>query len=395
MQQAHILVVDDDSHIRFFLSNSVCRMGHKVTEAKNGEEALRILSDANTEPVHLLLTDVWMPGMSGVELLKAVREQYSDLPVVMISGAATLDSSLQAINMGAFAYLVKPFHVEEIREVIERGLRKFEESHRQHELESERESLHQRLMELETRLNDQPSPVAQGTLLSDLIEGLQHELGNLTTAIKLNLSVIEQRPDLPGDLRENIEDLTTSADELASLLNKFREYPRLNNLPDRIDLRAILHELTQNAKRQPNAANVQIISRMPGKAIPVRAKSSALERAFAHLIQNAIEAAGRNAANTPEGRGEVLIEAEIEEHEHLDRVHVRITDNGTGFDNSNTDEMFMPGYTTKIEEGFVRGLGFGLFIAKATMTLHGGRIHLGNRTEGGAEAVVELPIDAA
>src|SRR5215468_2411012 len=120
--QASIMIVDDDAQIRDILARYGRQMGHTVMEASNGVEALEALADS-AKAVDLLLTDIMMPRMSGIELLKAAHEILPELPIAMITGAATLDNSIAALNAGAYAYLVKPVKGDEVRDVITRGLR--------------------------------------------------------------------------------------------------------------------------------------------------------------------------------------------------------------------------------------------------------------------------------
>jgi len=93
--------------------------GYTVTCVGTAEAAIETIKQTT---VDLVLTDIKMPGMSGVELLKWVREYNRTLPVVMTTGFPTLDTAIEALKLGAFDYLTKPFHLEEIAEKIKRAL---------------------------------------------------------------------------------------------------------------------------------------------------------------------------------------------------------------------------------------------------------------------------------
>jgi DNA-binding NtrC family response regulator len=115
-----LLIVDDDEFIRRSLAPHLRDLGYEVEEADSGESALNRLSEFDPE---ILLTDVQMPGMSGFDLLKRVRESRPDLPVVIFTGYADVQGAIDAIKDGAYDYLLKPLDLDEIEGVIERCLR--------------------------------------------------------------------------------------------------------------------------------------------------------------------------------------------------------------------------------------------------------------------------------
>lgn len=126
MESKHILVVDDEVSICEILSQFLRKKGYTITTASNGEAALGIIRSSNVE---LVITDIKMPGMTGVDLLKIIKLEKPEIQVVMTTGFPTLDSAIEALKLGAFDYLTKPFHLEEIGEKVKRAFlnRKIEE----------------------------------------------------------------------------------------------------------------------------------------------------------------------------------------------------------------------------------------------------------------------------
>lgn len=103
---AHILVVDDDPQLRELIGSCLKAKGFEVSEAEDGEEGLLSLSQHLPD---LLLCDVQMPRINGLEVLKAVKQKYPRLPVIMISGAGFIQDVVAALRLGAWDYLIKPF----------------------------------------------------------------------------------------------------------------------------------------------------------------------------------------------------------------------------------------------------------------------------------------------
>jgi len=110
-----ILIVDDEKNIRLTLSQALETLGAEVDTAANGEEALAKLKE---KEFGLILLDIRMPGMDGMEVLHRVREIRPDIRVIMITAYGTVESAVEAMKLGAVDFLQKPFDPEEIRELV-------------------------------------------------------------------------------------------------------------------------------------------------------------------------------------------------------------------------------------------------------------------------------------
>lgn len=114
-----ILIVDDEASICEILAQFLRKKGYEVFTAGSGESALDILSN---ESIDLVVTDIKMPGISGVDLLKYINENQQTIPVLITTGFPTLDTAIEALKLGAYDYLTKPFHLEEIAEKVKRAI---------------------------------------------------------------------------------------------------------------------------------------------------------------------------------------------------------------------------------------------------------------------------------
>ena len=126
-----ILVVDDEVAILNSLSPILEDEGYQVTVAKSGAEALKVLA---AEPPDLMLLDIWMPEMDGLETLKRAREQMPKLLVVMMSGHGSIETAVKAVKLGAYDYIEKPLSLENVTLRIRHALD-------QRRLEEENQSL--------------------------------------------------------------------------------------------------------------------------------------------------------------------------------------------------------------------------------------------------------------
>src|SRR5687767_4322295 len=118
---ANLLIVDDELGMRQFLTHLLQREGHTVRLAENGREAMSLL---NQQPADLMLSDIRMPDMTGIELLRAARESLPDLEVIMMTAFANVDTAREAFLLGAYDFVQKPFDNDLLKETVARALDK-------------------------------------------------------------------------------------------------------------------------------------------------------------------------------------------------------------------------------------------------------------------------------
>ncbi|MGB3092371.1 MAG: sigma-54 dependent transcriptional regulator [Candidatus Zixiibacteriota bacterium] len=121
MIKARILVVDDEEIVLKSCRKILEGGGHEVLTVLSGQGAFDILEK---EPIDIVITDIKMPGIDGIQVLERVKEKYPDIAVIMITGYSTVQSAVQAMKLGAFEYIPKPFTPDEVLIVVEKALEK-------------------------------------------------------------------------------------------------------------------------------------------------------------------------------------------------------------------------------------------------------------------------------
>jgi two-component system nitrogen regulation response regulator NtrX len=117
---SHVLVVDDEQGIRQVLEDVLGDEGYQVTAVENGFQALEVLA---RETIDLVILDVWLPNMGGIDVLKRIKQDWPDVEVVVISGHANINMAVQAVKIGAFDFLEKPLSLEKTITVVENALK--------------------------------------------------------------------------------------------------------------------------------------------------------------------------------------------------------------------------------------------------------------------------------
>jgi len=210
---SRILIVDDEESILFSLRRALERDGHEVWTAGDGHQALRLVQH---HVFDLILTDLKMEGVGGVEVLRQARAMSPDTAIIMLTGYATLESAIEALRLGAIDYLTKPCSTADVRASVEKGL-----ARRYRELR--RRQLLQQMSATLAELRDEtfpptpiqppvPSPLPPGTGLQTI---LRH--GNvIIDRQRHQVTVEEQKVDLTPTEFKLLAHLTENADKVVS-----------------------------------------------------------------------------------------------------------------------------------------------------------------------------------
>jgi DNA-binding NtrC family response regulator len=122
MSQTKLLVVDDETNLRLVIQKELRRLGYEVEAAGDGEEAWQILEEKD---VDVLLCDIAMPRLSGIDLLRRIRERRQNPPeTIMLTGHATVDTAIEAMKLGAYDYLTKPYRITELSALVKQAAEK-------------------------------------------------------------------------------------------------------------------------------------------------------------------------------------------------------------------------------------------------------------------------------
>ena len=406
-----ILIVDDEPVIREVFA-ACLSVRYSCVTATGVKEALAHLA---REPFAIVLTDVYMPGLSGVELLREVVARYPDTAVIMVSGIDRTQRVLDTLRLGAFDYLIKPCDLDVLEHSVERALerrallcsgRRYKQ-----DLEKQNTELARRKAELE-RLQAQIVHNEKMASLGQLAAGVAHELNNPAGFIHGNMDIlseyatglerllslydaltlpqelsaqvqalkeeIDYRESL-ADLRSIIDDCRDGAERICDVVQNLRTFSRLDEAEyKKVDLHEGIESTVRLLSRYYTSGTV-ILKRDYGQLPPVDCFAGQLNQVWMNLLVNAAQA-------VREG-GEVTITTRLVS----EMVMVTITDNGYGIAPEHLDKIFDPFFTTKPVGD---GTGLGLSITHSVIERHGGFIKVESRLGKGTTFRVTIPVDA-
>ncbi len=361
LQQAEtpaILIVDDEPVIRDLCARTL--KDYRTLQAENGQEALRVLDH---EKVDLILVDVMMPIMNGLELLQKIKEQDPEQLVIVMTGYADKDIILRALKAHADDFIHKPINLLQLKISIKNAL--------------EKKTLHQELMQLKQL----------DRIKSDFLGFISHKLRTPTTSISLfiqNLASGAIDMEDPG-FASALDAIREESDYLAYLIQDLLYYSDIilkssAGNASREDLKeiisAILSEKRQVIAQKGLTLDASLSEHWPKVIVDRRRIAFALNA----LLDNAIKF-------TLHG-GKITLSCEVGETE----ITFIITDNGPGITPEEVVKIFEKFYQIDPQHtGQVRGFGLGLFYARQFIRDHGGTINISSTPGKGTKAIIQLP----
>lgn len=374
-----LLVAEDNADMRAYLVRLLGKH-YRVELARDGAEGVRKAKEFHPA---LILTDVMMPGMSGYELLKAVRREAAiqAVPVIFLTARAGAEARVESLEAGADDYLCKPFNEDELLARIKNQLRLHAQERtletqavELRRVNSELESLNEKLRDLDQRKSEFVSIVSHelrtpmsaiGGFVENMLEGLG---GSLTEKQRYYL----QR------MKVNVDRLTRMVNELLDLARIEAGTTELHIEPIRIQ--EFVNTLIEGLQPMVREKSLALRASHAPEFTRVHGDRDKLTQIFTNLIHNAMKF-------TPAG-GEVRVEVQPGGDGF---VQVCVADTGCGIQASEIDKVFKRFYRGGSVSPEGRGAGLGLAIVKHLVELQRGRIWVESRPGEGSRFFFTLP----
>ena len=376
MEQAKILVIDDEMGIREGCKRALVPRGYSVETAADGDAGLQIIKSNN---IGLALIDIVMPGISGIELITLIHEHDPDIICIIITGYATVELAVTAIKQGAYDFLTKPFTMDDLLLIVNRGIERRTlslEAKRLQKIEEEAK----RLAEEKARLEElDKAKVA-------FIRLVTHELQAPINAISTYLDLIINGYIPPEEIKEFLERAQTRAKEQIKLITDLLEYGRLKEVktvgvPEIIQMDMVLIESIEQLKAEAKEKKLEISTEIPANLPPVYMIAEQVKSVWTNLISNAIKF-------TPTG-GKIYIGLQrVNSH-----LHGYVRDTGIGIPDDAKDKIFSDFYRAKNAKSLsIPGTGLGLAIVKHIVEKAEGKIWYESEIGSGSSFYFSLPI---
>jgi signal transduction histidine kinase len=371
-----ILLVDDEEGIRKVLSLTLREAGYRVLTASSGPEALAIYE---AERPAIVLTDIKMPGMDGIEILRRIKSVDPQTEVIMITGHGDIDLAIQSIKLEATDFVTKPIN-DDILEIALR--RAAERLFMNRKLREYTENL-ERLVAEKTR---DLVAAERFAAVGQTAAGLSHAIKNIASGLEGSIFLLAKARELDRRqyldqgfemLRANVEKIKNLSLELLRLGARF--VPSFEIIDPGLPAREVFELMLPKARE----AGVELALAVPPDLKPARLDPEAVHRCLLNLAANALEACAGQSEDDPDAPRRVDIEVVQDQNE----VEYRVRDTGPGIPEDVRAQLFTAFVSTKGEAGS----GIGLVSTKKIADALGASVTVENRPEGGAVFRLRLP----
>lgn len=356
-----ILVVDDEAVIRDLCAKAL--KGYRVLQAGDGEEALRLFEKGG---IDVILTDVMMPKLNGIELLRRLKEMEPTLVVIVMTGYAEKEIILNALKADADDFITKPLNLLQLKTAVDRAL--------------DKKALKEEIANLKS----------MDRLKSNFLSLISHKFRTPLTTISLflqNLAGGVYDPDDP-ESRRNLELICGQSRYLETLVAELLAFSRFmdggeGGPQEPCSLPEIVRQLAANSKEaaaKPGVAVAFDLDPLP----PIRLEREKIAFAIGQVIDNAFKFSRETGTVT------------LSLKQRGDDYRLTVGDSGVGIPKDELPKIFEKFYQVDPEgTGQIRGFGLGLFYAREFVKLHGGTISVESEAGEGTQVAISLPRSAS
>jgi signal transduction histidine kinase len=387
-----VLVVDDEETVLTSLQGLLELEKYQVVATTSGTEALAL---AAVEHFDVVLTDMHLDDIDGLDLLRELRRISPDSTPIVLTGYASLDSAVKALREGAYDYLVKPCEVLELRLTVSRGIERSRMSvqlrRRVEELEQANETIRALNLELEQRVELATAELREQISARDEFTAtVSHDLKSPLTFIK-GMANLRRRRATPTDetkpLIDALEQIESSAGRMAQQLDELVDASRLQAgrpLELRLeptDLIGLARQVITEHQHTTDRHVLQLstgISHLVGVWDGIR-----LGRVLDNLLGNAVKYSPRGGA--------IDVRVAVEDEPARCAV-VKVSDRGEGIPEADLPHVFEKFRRGTNVEGRIPGTGIGLSGARRILEQHGGTIGIDSAVGQGTTVTVRLPL---
>jgi signal transduction histidine kinase len=339
MAAPRILVVDDEDAFRDMCVELFRDKGYDVSTATAGGEALEMIGDGNFQ---LVLSDLNLPGVDGITLLKEAKSKRPELEVILMTAYGGLESALEALRLGAYDYITKPFTNEVLTAIVGRCL--------------EKQRLSEELKIAQEELIRREKLAALGSVSSWLAHRMRNPLNVILMCaqyLKTKFPEKDERREVTVAIEDKVKVLERMTRDFIGFSRTYE--PKLRQE----DLHELVNNVLESAASRHSIQNVTIEKRYQDPLPLAPVDKELMEEVLGYLFDNAVEAMG--------GPGVLNI--------HItrarDHVNLDIANTGPALSPDVRRRLFEPFFTTK-----ERGTGLGLAIARRVIESHRGKIEL-------------------
>jgi len=380
LENLTVLYAEDESIIQKGIAEALTLFGVNVICARNGHEGLELFKSSNTK-IDLILTDVKMPKIDGLEMVAKIREIDEDIPAVITTAHQETGFMMQSIDLGISAYVLKPINIYKLQETLIQAIEpkilreKIIEKNKKLEIEVKKNNENQEIMVRQSRF------AAMGEMINMIAHQWRQPLSSIGAASfnlkykiltgKFNLETKTGRLAQADFFTKKLEEVEFYVHNLTTTIDDFRNFYKTDKV---LVNKSIDEPITNSLKimeKDLKSNNIGIILDFKSKN-----KIDIYENEIVHVLINIIKNAQDKLLDYKIKDAKI----EISTQDIEEKVKIEIYDNGGGIEEENLHVIFEPYFSTKKEEN---GTGIGLYMSKLIVeNHHQGQLYAQNIREG-------------
>ena len=380
-----VLLIDDERPLLEMLDISLRSDGYTVFMAENGPAGLNIFE---RECPELVVTDIKMPGMDGLEVLKRIRESGREAEVIVITGHGDMDTSIAALQLGASDYITKPVREAALTLALERARDKLTIARRLKEYTMNLEQVVERRTAELKSAQQELLRNERLTTIGETVTGLAHYIKNILNGLrggmyKINSAVNRDDKTL---LKDGWDMANRNLEKISQLVLDLLSYSK-DTVPQfkAHDPNQLVLEAVESLRRRAEENKVQLTCVLDENPDMVPLDAEGIYRALLNLISNAIEACMYDPEQSKQFEVVVRTFREMDE-QGRDVLVIEVADNGCGMTAHVKERLFTRFFSTKGGQG----TGIGLLITEKIVQEHGGKIVVESLEGAGARFQIRL-----
>ena len=376
-KKTKILVIDDEEGIRSLIDAILSKEGFEVHLAEDGYKGINLFKQ---EPFDLVITDIRMPGIDGIEVLKRMKAIDPETEVIILTGHGNLDTAIAAIKEDAYDFVTKPLeNIQIMISAVKKGIKK-----------SELTALNKKLIVELKKANIELDQKNKNYF--EVLGFVSHELRNALTILSGFVALFQERTlgELNKDQQEVMDKIAYNVESINHLITNYLNLSKIEKNELRVEkveldvfndvLKGVIDIIKLQAKR--SGLNIDLSLGGIPEGVKLNADVGLLRMVFLNLFLNAIK-------YTKEG-GKISYGYE----DHGDHYRFNVYNEGTGIPSKYQEKVFEKFMRLKTDTNRGKtGSGLGLFTVKKIIETHGGNIWVESKIGMGTNFIFELPKD--
>ena len=365
-----LLLVDDENDVRDMLHLSLSAMGYDVMDAEDGNKAIKIFRDTHPQ---IVLTDIKMPSMDGIELLQKIKREAPNTEVIMITGHGDMDLAIKSLKYEATDFVAKPINIDALKIALKRSK---DNIITRKQLSDYTENL-ERLVREKTELQDHLTSL--GLMISSISHGVKGLLTALDAGIhKLDIGVAKRDHER---IEKGLDILKITVTRIRKMILDIIYYAKERDLDwNQVDISSFANEVFSVIVPKIEGQNIELIKDFDSEIGTCEFDDEHMHSALVNILENAVDACTKDKLKKTH---KVIFSIKQEDNDLV----FEIADDGTGIGSEELEKIFTPFFSTKGN----KGTGLGLFISHKIVEQHGGEIYVKSTPGHGTRFTIRIP----